>query len=362
MKILITGTAGFIGFHLVKKFLNMGEYEIVGLDNINDYYDQRLKYDRLVDSGILREAIEGPEIQYNRILTSSGNGSYKFIKMDLEDKENIFKLFENERFDHVINMAAQAGVRYSSINPHAYISSNITGFLNILEACRYHDIQHLIYASSSSVYGLNEMLPFSTFDCTDHPMSFYAVTKISNELMAHVYSHLYNIPTTALRFFTVYGEWGRPDMAVYLFTKSILEGKPIDIYNFGMMKRDFTYIDDITEGLFKVNENPPDSNENRDAESSIPNSSDAPYKIYNLGNSKSVELIEFIEILEDILGEKAIKNMSPKHPGDLKSTFADISTSINDFDYAPRTSIREGLGKFVKWYLDYRKSDSDIDE
>ena len=286
-KILITGTAGFIGFHLSNALLKKG-YEIVGLDNINDYYDVNLKYGRLSESGILKDSIE-----YNKLLLSEKESQYRFINLNLEDQDNIDTLFQNEKFDLVVNLAAQAGVRYSLTNPHAYISSNILGFTNILEACRHNSIKHLVYASSSSVYGLNSQMPFSTSDNVDHPISLYAASKKSNELMAHTYSYLYNLPTTGLRFFTVYGPWGRPDMALFLFTKAIIENKPIDVYNHGNMQRDFTYIDDIVEGIVKVLENVPEGKENI----SIPSDSIAPYKIYNIGNNSPVKLMDFIEAI-----------------------------------------------------------------
>ena len=272
MKILITGTAGFIGSHLAIKLLERGD-EVIGLDNINDYYDQNVKYGRLQRTGILQNLEDGKDIEYNKLLSSDKYPNYKFIKLNLEDRENIDKLFEDAKFDKVINLAAQAGVRYSLTNPTAYIDSNIVGFMNILEACRHNNIKGLAYASSSSVYGLNESQPFSTSSNVDHPMSLYAASKKSNELMAHTYSHLYNIPTTGLRFFTVYGPWGRPDMALYLFTKAIIEGKPIDVFNHGNMQRDFTYIDDIVEGIIRVNDKPPKGNSSWDGMNPDPSSS-----------------------------------------------------------------------------------------
>ena len=356
MKILVTGTAGFIGYHLAKKLLECG-HEVVGLDNINDYYDQRVKYGRLQRGGIVKNLEDGENIEYNKLITSSNNPIYKFIKLNLEDRENINKLFEEEKFDKVINLAAQAGVRYSLTNPLAYIDSNILGFVNILEACRHNNIKGLAYASSSSVYGLNEAQPFSTSSNVDHPMSLYAASKKSNELMAHTYSHLYNIPTTGLRFFTVYGPWGRPDMALYLFTKAIIEGKPIDVFNHGNMQRDFTYIDDIVEGIIRVNDNPPKGNKDWDGMNPDPSSSPAPYKIYNIGNNNPVKLMDFIEALENKLGKKAKKNMLPIQAGDVPSTYADISDLIADLDYKPETSIEEGIDNFVDWYVEFFKVD-----
>ena len=352
MKILVTGTAGFIGSHLAVKLLERGD-EIVGLDNINDYYDQNVKYGRLQRGGIIENLEDGENIEYNKILFSSKYKNYKFIKLNLEDRENINKLFKEEKFDKVINLAAQAGVRYSLTNPTAYIDSNIVGFINILEACRHNKIKGLAYASSSSVYGLNESQPFSTSSNVDHPMSLYAASKKSNELMAHTYSHLYNIPTTGLRFFTVYGPWGRPDMALYLFTKAIIEDKSIDVFNFGEMQRDFTYIDDIVEGIIRVNDNPPKGNKEWDGNNPDPSSSPAPYKIYNIGNNNPVKLMDFIEALEKKIGKIAKKNMLPIQAGDVPSTYADVSDLIADLDYKPETTIEEGINNFVDWYVDF---------
>jgi len=352
MKILVTGTAGFIGSHLAIKLLDRGD-EVVGLDNINDYYDQSVKYGRLQRGGIISNLEDGKDIQYNKLLTSSTNQKYKFIKLNLEDKENIDKLFEDEKFDTVINLAAQAGVRYSLTNPLAYVQSNIVGFVNLLEACRHNNIKNLSYASSSSVYGLNEAQPFSTSSNVDHPMSLYAASKKSNELMAHTYSHLYNIPTTGLRFFTVYGPWGRPDMALYLFTKAIIEDKPIDVFNYGEMQRDFTYIDDIVEGIIRVNDNPPKGNKEWDGMNPDPSTSPAPYKIYNIGNNNPVKLMDFIEALENKLGKKAKKNMLPIQAGDVPSTYANVEDLIADLDYKPQTPIQEGINNFVDWYLEF---------
>ena len=354
MKILVTGTAGFIGSHLVLKLLQRDD-EIVGIDNINDYYDQRVKYGRLQRAGIIEKLEEGEDIPYNTPIISNKYTNYKFIKLNLEDRDNITKLFEKEKFDKVINLAAQAGVRYSLINPHAYVDSNIVGFVNLLEACRHNDIEHFTYASSSSVYGLNEVQPFSTHDNVDHPISLYAASKKSNELMAHTYSHLYKLPTTGLRFFTVYGPWGRPDMALYLFTKAILEDKPIDVFNHGKMQRDFTYIDDIVEGVIRVNDNPPKGNPAWSGKQPDPSSSKAPYKIYNIGNNNPVKLMDFIEAIEKKLGKKAKKNMLPLQPGDVPSTYADVKDLVEDLGYKPSTSIQEGIDNFIDWYLDFFK-------
>lgn len=349
MKILITGIAGFIGYHLTEFLTQRGE-EIVGLDCINDYYDPKVKYGRLKNLGFLETNFE-----YNHIKKSSSHPNLSFIKLKLEDKENLVELFTKEKFDKVINLAAQAGVRYSLVNPAAYIDSNIIGFVNLLECCRNFDIKHLTYASSSSVYGLNENQPFSTHNNVDHPVSLYAASKKSNELMAHTYSHLFNIPTTGLRFFTVYGPWGRPDMALFIFTKAILENKPIDIYNYGKMQRDFTYIADIVNGIVRVNDNPPKGNKEWNPKNPDPASSTAPYKIYNIGNNNPVKLMDFIKQLEEELGIKAIKNLLPIQPGDVPSTYADVSDLMNDFNYKPETSVQEGIKNFVNWYKEFYK-------
>ncbi len=345
MKILITGTAGFIGFHLAKRILERGD-EVVGIDNINDYYDVNLKYARLAETGIGREA----EKWYNKI-QSTKYPNYSFIRMNLEDREQLHKLFEEEKFDVVCNLAAQAGVRYSLENPYAYIDSNIVGFFNILEACRHNNIRHLVYASSSSVYGNNTKMPLSTSDNVDHPISLYAATKKSNELMAHTYSHLFGLPTTGLRFFTVYGPWGRPDMALFLFTKAILENKPIKVFNHGDMVRDFTYIDDIVEGVIRVMDRPAKpNNKNMD---DISASNLAPYKIYNIGNSSPVQLMEYISAIEKTLGKEAKKEFLPMQPGDVPRTEADVTDLIKDIGYKPSTSIKIGIEKFIKWYKSY---------
>ena len=334
MKILVTGTAGFIGFHLAKKLLERGD-EVVGFDNINDYYDINLKYARLNELGISRHSVLDTESSQN-LIQSSKYQKHKFIKANLEDADVINKLFEIEKFDAVCNLAAQAGVRYSIENPHAYISSNVLGFMNILEACRNYDVKNLSYASSSSVYGLNKSQPFKTTDKTDTPISLYAATKKSNELMAHTYSHLYNIQTTGLRFFTVYGPWGRPDMAPMLFADAITSDRPIKVFNNGNMSRDFTYIDDIVDGIIKVIDNPSNN-----------------YNIYNIGNNTPVSLMEFIETIEEKIGKKAEKNFMPMQDGDVVSTYADVSGLMEDFDYKPDTKLTDGIGEFVKWYREF---------
>jgi len=352
MKILITGTAGFIGFHLANRLLARGD-EVVGLDSINDYYDIRVKYGRLQNAGIIETLEDGENIEYNKLIKSKKYENYKFIKLNLEDKENLDKLFKEEKFDAVCNLAAQAGVRYSLTNPMAYMDSNIIGFMNILEACRNFEVKNLSYASSSSVYGLNEKQPFSTHDSVNHPISLYAASKKSNELMAHTYSHLFGIQTTGLRFFTVYGPWGRPDMALFLFTKAILEDKPIDVFNYGKMQRDFTYIDDIVEGIVRVIDNPATPNPNFDAKNPDPATSSAPYKVYNIGNNAPVKLMDFIEAIEKKIGKTAKKNMLPIQAGDVPSTYADVNDLIDDLGYKPQTSIQEGIDKFVDWYIDF---------
>ena len=347
MKILVTGTAGFIGFHLARKLLERGD-EVVGLDNINDYYDVNLKYARLNELGINLE-----EIEDNKLTSSKTFPKHKFVKMDLSDTQGIYKLFKEGKFDAVCNLAAQAGVRYSLENPHSYINSNIVGFMNILEACRHNNVQNLSYASSSSVYGLNKSQPFKTEDHTDHPVSLYAATKKSNEMMAHTYSHLYNISTTGLRFFTVYGPWGRPDMAPMLFADAILNDRAIKVFNHGNMSRDFTYIDDIVDGIIKVIDNPAQTHKNFDSNEPNPSISSAPYKIYNIGNNEPVKLLDFIEILEKSLGKKAKKNMMDMQDGDVESTYADINDLIRNFNYKPNTDLSDGITEFVRWYNEY---------
>jgi UDP-glucuronate 4-epimerase len=349
MKILVTGTAGFIGFHLGRYLLDRGD-EVVGLDSVNDYYDIRVKYGRLEETGI-----DYRQAEYNTLIDSSKYSNYSFIKLNLEDKANLDKLFAREKFDRVCNLAAQAGVRYSLVNPGAYIHANIVGFMNILEACRHNEVEHLAYASSSSVYGANETMPFSTSDNVDHPVSLYAATKKSNELMAHCYSHLFNLPTTGLRFFTVYGPWGRPDMALFLFTRAIIAGKPIDVFNYGEMKRDFTYVDDIVEGIVRVIDNPPSGNPQWSGANPDPSGSKAPYKVYNIGNSSPVRLMDFIEAIEEAIGRKAQKNMMEIQPGDVPATWADTTDLERDLGYKPDTPIKVGVRRFVDWYKDFYK-------
>ncbi len=346
MKILVTGTAGFIGNHLILPLLQRGD-EIVGLDCISDYYAISLKHGRLKESGISEN-----NIKYAELVQSEKYPNYRFVKLKLEDKEELEKLFKDEKFDVVVNLAAQAGVRYSITNPDVYIQSNIVGFLNLLECCRFNNIKHFVYASSSSVYGLNKDQPFSADADVSHPVSLYAASKKSNELMAHTYSHLYGIPTTGLRFFTVYGPWGRPDMAPFLFTKAILEGKAIDVFNHGKMQRDFTYVEDIVKGVVKVLDAPPLGVDESDM---TPSNSTAPYKIYNIGNNNPVKLMDFIGAIEKRLGIKAEKNMLPMQAGDVVSTYADVSGLIEDFDYKPDTPIQEGVNGFIDWYIDFFK-------
>ena len=331
-KILVTGAAGFIGFNLCKRLLENGA-EVVGIDNLNDYYDVNLKLSRL-------KQIEGVS-------------NFKIIRMELADKEAMSKLFSEEKFDVAVNLAAQAGVRYSLINPYSYIDSNIMGFMNILEGCRQNQVKHLVFASSSSVYGANTKMPFSVHHNVDHPVSLYAATKKANELMAHTYSSLYNIPCTGLRFFTVYGPWGRPDMALFLFTKAILENKPIDVFNYGKMQRDFTYIDDIVEGVIRVIDNVPQPDPDWRGDEADSATSYAPYKLYNIGNNNPVELMKFIETLEDCLGKKAQKNLLPIQAGDVPATYADIDGLVKDVGFKPATTIEQGIRKFVEWYKGY---------
>jgi len=332
MKILVTGAAGFIGFHTARKLLERGE-EVVGLDNLNDYYDVRLKLARLA---ILEE-----------------QPAFQFEKLDLADRAGMAELFARERFDRVIHLAAQAGVRYSIENPLAYVDSNLLGFANILEGCRHHGVAHLVYASTSSVYGANTKMPFSVHQNVDHPLSFYAATKKANELMAHTYSHLYELPVTGLRFFTVYGTWGRPDMALFLFTRNILEGKPINVFNYGHHRRDFTYVDDIAEGVVRCCDRVAPPNPDWDSDAPDPGSSKAPYRLYNIGNNKPVELMRYIELLEQCLGKKAEMNLLPLQPGDVPDTWADIDDLTRDVGYTPATPVEVGIPRFVEWYLSY---------
>lgn len=345
MKILITGNAGFIGFHLANKLALQGHY-IIGIDNINDYYDVNLKYARLEESGISRAEIENnidPEKQSEKYIQSTKYTNYKFLEMDLVNQDLLNQLFEKEQFEVVCNLAAQAGVRYSLENPHAYVDSNLVGFVNILEACRIFNVKHLVYASSSSVYGNSSKMPLSIDDRVDNPISLYAATKKSNELMAYTYSHLYHLPTTGLRFFTVYGPWGRPDMAPILFANAITNNKPIKVFNNGNLARDFTYINDIVEGISLVINQPVYLN----------GESESPYAIYNIGNGNPVQLMDFIETMEKAIGKKAIKEFYPMQPGDVYKTFADVSHLKDKFGYAPATKLKDGISSFVKWYKSY---------
>jgi UDP-glucuronate 4-epimerase len=332
MKVLVTGTAGFIGNQLALRLLERGD-EVIGLDNLNDYYDVSLKIDRLA-----------------RI---KDHANYTDIRLDLADRAGIEALFKQHQPQKVVNLAAQAGVRYSIQNPHAYIDSNIVGFMNILEGCRYNQVEHLVYASSSSVYGANESMPFSVHDNVDHPLSLYAASKKANELMAHTYSSLYQLPTTGLRFFTVYGPWGRPDMAPFLFAKAILAGKSIDVFNYGNHRRDFTFIDDIVEGVIRTLDHTAQANPDWSGLNPDPATSKAPWRIYNIGNQQPVELMSFIETLERFLGKSVEKNLLPMQPGDVPDTYADVEALISDVGYKPNTSIEQGVEQFVKWYLEY---------
>ncbi len=347
MHVLVTGSAGFIGYHLAKRLVNQG-YRVTGLDAINAYYDVELKYARLEEAGIHRD-----RIRYNELAEGGPDNRYRFIKLQLEDREAILDLFAGNYFDVVVHLAAQAGVRYSLTNPQAYVDSNITGFLSILEACRHHSVRNLIYASSSSVYGMNKKMPFSVGSNVDHPVSLYAASKKSNELMAHTYSHLFGIPTIGLRFFTVYGPWGRPDMALFIFTRAILEGKPIEVYNHGKMERDFTYIDDIVTGIEKMIPNPPKPHPGWDPEHPDPSASTAPYRLYNIGRNQPVRLTDFIRAIEKALGRKATMKMMPMQPGDVEKTWADVASLAGDFHYNPSTPVEEGIGHFVEWYRKY---------
>lgn len=332
MKVLVTGAAGFIGFHLAQRLLQRGD-EVIGLDNLNDYYPVSLKQDRL-----------------QQLKKQPG---FRFIQAGLEERPTIAALFAECHFDMVVNLAAQAGVRYSLQNPHAYVDSNIVGFMNTLEGCRHTGVKHLVYASSSSVYGANTTVPFSVHHTTDHPVSLYAATKKSNELMAHTYAHLFGLPVTGLRFFTVYGPWGRPDMAYFSFTKAILAGQPLDIFNHGRMKRDFTYIDDIIEGVVRVLDHTPPPEPGWDAANPDPATSSAPFRLYNIGNNQPVELGRFVEVLEECLGRKAYKNLLPMQAGEVVTTCADVSELAQDVGFKPDTPIEEGLRRFVEWYRGY---------
>lgn len=334
MKILVTGTAGFIGSALALRLLARGD-EVIGIDNLNDYYDVNLKKARLAKL--------------------TGHSDFTDLRLSLEDRSGIENAFAKYQPQRVVNLAAQAGVRYSLTNPHAYLDSNLAGFLNILEGCRHHNVEHLVYASSSSVYGANTKMPFSVHDNVDHPVSLYAASKKANELMAHTYSHLYRIPTTGLRFFTVYGPWGRPDMALFMFTRNILAGKPIDVYNHGNHRRDFTYIDDIIEGVLRVLDKVPEPNPHWTGDTPDSATSLAPYRLYNIGNHQPVELLHFIDVLENCLGHKAGKNLLPMQQGDVLATYADVDDLIRDVGFAPATPIEEGIARFVTWYREYYK-------
>jgi UDP-glucuronate 4-epimerase len=340
MKILVTGAAGFIGFHTSKILLERGD-EVVGLDNLNDYYDVRLKYARL---GILQNL-----------------PGFRFVKLDLADRPGMAELFAREKFNRVINLGAQAGVRYSIQNPLAYVDSNVVGMANVLEGCRHNGVEHLVYASTSSVYGANTNMPFSVHQNVDHPLSFYAATKKANELMAHTYAHLYSLPVTGLRFFTVYGPWGRPDMALFLFTRNILEGKPIDVFNYGHHRRDFTYVGDIAQGVVRACDRVAAPNEAWDGNAPDPASSRAPYRLYNIGNNNPVELLHYIEVLEQCLGRKAQKNLLPLQAGDVPDTWANIDELTRDVGYTPATPVEVGIRAFVDWYLEYYKDGGPAD-
>lgn len=334
MKCLVTGAAGFIGFHLSKYLLERGD-NVVGLDNLNDYYDVNLKKSRLA----ILEFMSG----------------FTFVKMDLADRSGMEELFQKQQFDKVVNLAAQAGVRYSITNPYSYVDSNLVGFIHILEGCRHNGAAHLVYASSSSVYGANKKMPFSVHHNVDHPMSLYAASKKANELMAHTYSSLYKLPTTGLRFFTVYGPWGRPDMALFLFTKNILEDKPIDVFNYGKHRRDFTYIDDIVKGVVRVLDQIPEPNPNWDEMKPDSATSYAPYRLYNIGNNQPVDLSHYIEVIEKKLGKTAKKNLLPLQPGDVPDTYADVDDLVKDVGFKPQTSVEEGINRFIDWYREYFK-------
>jgi UDP-glucuronate 4-epimerase len=333
MKILVTGAAGFIGFHTANALLARGD-EVVGLDNLNDYYDVELKYARLA-------RLESQE-------------NFRFVRMDVAERDGMAAVFR-EGFDRVVHLAAQAGVRYSLEDPHAYIDSNVTGFMNILEGCRHNDVEHLVYASTSSVYGANTRMPFSEHEPADHPLAIYGATKRANELMAHTYSHLFRLPTTGLRFFTVYGPWGRPDMALFLFTRAILDGTPIDVFNNGHHKRDFTYVDDIVQGVVHALDHIAEPNPEWDSSQPDPATSNAPWRLYNIGNNQPVDLMRYIEVLEDCLGKKAEKNFLPLQPGDVPDTYADASELVQNVGYQPGTPVEEGVKRFVEWYREYAR-------
>jgi UDP-glucuronate 4-epimerase len=332
MTLLVTGAAGFIGYHLARRLSGLGQ-EVVGLDNLNDYYDVSLKEARLAQL--------------------EGLSGFRFVRMDLADEDGMKRLFAREKFDAVVNLAAQPGVRYSLVNPQAFVRSNITGFLNVLEGCARNGVKHLVYASSSSVYGANTLMPFSVHQNVDHPVSLYGATKKANELIAHSYSHLFGLPTTGLRFFTVYGPWGRPDMAIFKFTKSIFSNEPIPVYNNGEMSRDFTYIDDIVEAVARLIKRPPAANQSWSSDAPDPATSTAPFRVYNIGNNRPESLLRLIEILEECIGRKAIKQFMPMQPGDVKATFADVDDLMNEIQFAPLTPLEVGIKRFVRWYRSY---------
>lgn len=335
MRVLVTGAAGFIGFHLARRLLSLG-HQVTGIDNLTHYYSPQLKQDRL------KELAKEPNA-----------GNFRFHRVNLADRDALGRIFLDGKFTHVVNMAAQAGVRYSLENPQAYLESNITGFGNLLEECRRHEIEHIVYASSSSIYGLNAQRPYSVHQNVDHPLSLYAATKKSNELMAHSYSHLFNLPSTGLRLFTVYGPWGRPDMALYLFTDAILRGKPVTLFNNGQLQRDFTYIDDIVEGVFRVLDKPPAPNPDFDAARPDPAASSAPWRIFNIGNNNTVGLNEFVDMIEAAIGKKAIRNYLPMQPGDALSTWADVDDFCQLTGFRPATRLEDGIGAYVKWHKEY---------
>lgn len=347
MKVLVTGSAGFVGHHLVQKLAAQG-HEVWGIDSLNDYYDPSLKLGRLQNQGFDVSGLE-----YGKPIHSETCGY--FAQLKLEDKANLDKIFAEQKFEVVVNLAAQAGVRYSISHPQAYVDSNIQGFLNILEACRHNNIKHLVFASSSSVYGLNKQIPFNTNQNVDHPISLYAATKKSNELMAHTYAHLFNLPVTGLRFFTVYGPWGRPDMAYFIFTNKILKGEPIEVFNNGDMQRDFTYVDDITESISRLLDKPPVAHVQTEEGNLSPNDSSAPYQLFNIGNNSPVNLMDFITAIEETLGKEAEKVMKPLQPGDVHVTYADVQSLIDYTGFKPQTTVKEGMKAFVDWYLDYYK-------
>ncbi len=352
MRVLVTGTAGFIGFHVARKLLDRGD-DVIGVDNINDYYDLTLKYARLKECGIAAEkAIDNVPAQ------SDNHANYSFVKLDLSDWFRVNALFEDiDKIDCICHLAAQAGVRYSLIDPHSYITNNIVAFQNILEACRHRGISNLVFASSSSVYGMNTRIPFSAEKGADHPVSLYAASKRANELIAHTYSRLFGIKATGLRFFTAYGPWGRPDMALFKFVRNMIEDKPIEVYNFGHMERDFTYIDDVAEGVVRVIDRPAEADSTWNPEAPEPSSSSAPFRLYNLGRGEAVPLMEFISVIEEKLGRTAKKQMLPMQPGDVPKTYADTSSFEKDFDFKPTTNVQEGVGRFIDWYrLFYRTS------